>query len=262
VVVGGDGVEDADVGLYASDRELGADLEDDRDAVAHHCFSADQEVEVRVRATRGSGPLYLVAYTTDEQRTSWPSWQGTKPNRPARISTHHRSAESLYRTAAKSIFVVASGDTRGSAVAVSARHLLTNCHVLTSDDVLLKRGSTIAVAHLVRADRETDRCILSTDDVVLVPVLGVRPFNRLRIGETVFAIGAPRGQEGSISSGIISRFDSASGIDSIQVTAAISPGSSGGPLFDSYGNLIGITTYQRTDAQSINFALAADAWWK
>jgi S1-C subfamily serine protease len=78
----------------------------------------------------------------------------------------------------------------------------------------------------------------------------------------VYALGAPKGHEGSISGGLISQRAERNGVHVVQTSAAISPGSSGGPLFDARGNLIGITSFQRTDAQNINFAIAAEEWWK
>lgn len=76
----------------------------------------------------------------------------------------------------------------------------------------------------------------------------------------MFAIGAPRGLELTLSNGIISqlRVEKNDVLPMIQTTAAISPGSSGGGLFDLRGNLIGLTTSQLKDAQSLNFAIPVD----
>jgi S1-C subfamily serine protease len=48
----------------------------------------------------------------------------------------------------------------------------------------------------------------------------------------------------------------------IQFTAAISPGSSGGGLFDAHGNLVAITSYSLKGAQGINFAIPAEDFWR
>ena len=78
----------------------------------------------------------------------------------------------------------------------------------------------------------------------------------LRTNDKVYAIGSPKGLENSLSDGIVSgkRRNRKSGFD-IQFTADISPGSSGGGLFDADGNLIGITTSARKDANSLYFAV-------
>jgi S1-C subfamily serine protease len=266
LVLGGPGVQDADIGVFESENTLSKDIDEDRDAVATFCIASASTTRVSAMAYKGAGPLFLVAYETaaSESDRAWPSWSGARPKRPNKISRHKLEATELYALASKSVFVVASGTNMGSAVAISNRHLITNCHVLagTNDAIMLKQGRKIALAYLVRADREGDRCLLTTEDLVLRPVNAVRSFSDLKIGESVFAIGTPGGQEGSLSDGIISRFDRHGAIPAIQTTAPISPGSSGGPLFDAAGNLIGITTFQRTDGQNMNFALAADSWWE
>jgi hypothetical protein len=88
------------------------------------------------------------------------------------------------------------------------------------------------------------------------------PVGSLQIGEPVYAIGAPRGLELTLSNGIVSSLRPNDGSHLIQTTAAISPGSSGGGLFDARGNLVGITTLYLTDSQSLNFAVPADWIWE
>ena len=75
-------------------------------------------------------------------------------------------------------------------------------------------------------------------------------------GATVYAIGSPLGLQNTISAGIISnphRWDG--GVDYIQMSAAISPGSSGGALLDKYGQVIGITSATYTEGQNLNLAI-------
>jgi len=99
----------------------------------------------------------------------------------------------------------------------------------------------------------------------LHPITRTRSANTLQTGEHVFTIGAPKGLELSLSEGIISRLEAAEIGDAgvklprtvtrIQTTAPISPGSSGGALFDRQGALVGITTSSVRDGQNLNFAL-------
>src|SRR5439155_9860037 len=90
----------------------------------------------------------------------------------------------------------------------------------------------------------------------------VRAFGDLAVGEHVFAIGAPRGLERTLSEGLLSGLRHQPGRNLVQTSAAISPGSSGGGLFDERGNLIGITTMQLIGvAQNLNFAVAAGDYW-
>lgn len=77
----------------------------------------------------------------------------------------------------------------------------------------------------------------------------------LKVGETVFAIGAPQGLELSLSEGIVSSIREEEDRRYIQTTAAISPGSSGGGLFNADGKLVGITAFTFKHGQTLNFAL-------
>ncbi len=78
----------------------------------------------------------------------------------------------------------------------------------------------------------------------------------IEVGEIVFAIGNPLGLERSMSQGVIStKHRSFDGLTYIQTDAAINPGNSGGPLFNSRGEVVGITNMGITSAESLNFAI-------
>jgi tetratricopeptide (TPR) repeat protein len=86
--------------------------------------------------------------------------------------------------------------------------------------------------------------------------------SKLRAGTHVFALGAPRGLELTITEGLVSavrRFDREESSGLIQISAPISPGSSGGGLFDRRGRLVGITTSFVTGAQGLSFAIPNEA---
>jgi len=154
----------------------------------------------------------------------------------------------------------------GSAVAISSRLAITNCHIIedAGDDIYVGGAAdeAPAQARLVAADYAADRCVISVDRMELAPVPGIRPFDTLEVGETVFAIGNPLRLERTLSQGLLSAKRIRGERRLIQTTAAISPGSSGGGLFDSQGNLLGITSYSLAGAQAINFAIPAEDYWK
>jgi S1-C subfamily serine protease len=79
-------------------------------------------------------------------------------------------------------------------------------------------------------------------------------------------LGSPNGLELTLSSGILSGLREKKNLPYVQTTAPVSPGSSGGGLFDGYGNVVGITTFVQVDRdrinQSLNFAIPADSYWK
>ncbi len=79
-------------------------------------------------------------------------------------------------------------------------------------------------------------------------------------GENIFVIGHPQGLRFTLSTGIISRSDDAT----LQISAPVSPGNSGGPVYDEHGNLVGIVTSMvdrgmSPNAENLNFAVRADA---
>jgi S1-C subfamily serine protease len=89
----------------------------------------------------------------------------------------------------------------------------------------------------------------------------VATYGSVQMGERIFVIGHPEGLNFSVSNGIVSRTP---GNDVLQVSAPISPGNSGGPVYDEYGNLLGIVTSKvarsmEPDAENLNFAVSTDA---
>jgi len=80
----------------------------------------------------------------------------------------------------------------------------------------------------------------------------------MAVGEEVIVLGNPRGLEGSVSTGIVSAFREIGGAHYLQITAPISPGSSGGPVFSANGQVVGITTATVSRGQNLNFALGAN----
>jgi len=79
-----------------------------------------------------------------------------------------------------------------------------------------------------------------------------------RPGETVYTIGHPQGLDFSITNGIVSALrESPTDVEELQITAAISPGNSGGPIFNSRGQLVGVASKFHKDGQNLNFGIRA-----
>ena len=79
----------------------------------------------------------------------------------------------------------------------------------------------------------------------------------VEVGDHVVTIGAPLGLENTVSEGIVSALRESNGVSIIQTTASISPGSSGGPLLNDYGQVIGLTTAFAKNGQNLNFAVSS-----
>lgn len=149
---------------------------------------------------------------------------------------------------------------QGSGVVVKSNEVATNCHVVRSAERLrVQHEGKLYAAAVKFADSERDLCLLEIANLPAKPVhLGEA--KALKVGDSVFAIGSPQGLELSLSTGIVAQLRKGKGSQTpiIQTTAAISPGSSGGGLFDANGRLVGITTLYLADSQNLNFALPAE----
>jgi trypsin-like peptidase len=133
----------------------------------------------------------------------------------------------------------------------------TNAHVLTGAcNLYIKEqsGSLVAASTLLDIDADKDIAILLFPKSFPVAKLG--DSRVLQVGDRVVTIGNPLGLEQTVSEGIVSGFRKMGGTRAvIQITAPISPGSSGGGLFNGKGELVGLTTFTLQDSQNLNFAV-------
>lgn len=146
---------------------------------------------------------------------------------------------------------------QGSGVLLPSGKIATNCHVVEGGaSYLVGRGKQLVPATLYAEDGDKDICLLDTLGIVGDPVqLGKAA--GLKVGDPVYAVGAPKGLELSLSDGIVAQLRGGPP-PLIQTTAAISPGSSGGGLFDGEGRLVGLTTLYIEGGQSLNFAMPVE----
>ncbi|XGV98873.1 MAG: HhoA/HhoB/HtrA family serine endopeptidase [Leptolyngbya sp. BL-A-14] len=142
--------------------------------------------------------------------------------------------------------------------------LLTNAHVVTGADtveVTLKDGRTLE-GRVIGSDSVTDVAVVKINASGL-PTVQIGRSDNLIPGEWAIAIGNPLGLDNTVTAGIISatgRSSSQVGVPDkrvsfIQTDAAINPGNSGGPLLNDRGEVIGINTAIRADAQGLGFAI-------
>jgi len=130
-------------------------------------------------------------------------------------------------------------------------HVLENC---AKAIIKTKKGEKGTILEILNYDPELDLIIARTSLKSTKPL----PFgdsDTITIGEDILAIGNPAGLEGTVSKGIISGVREVDDIKFIQITAPISPGSSGGPVFDLAGKVIGVATAYLTYGQNLNFAM-------
>ena len=156
------------------------------------------------------------------------------------------------------VVVIKTDVGQGSGFIVAADGtILTNHHVVedaSSILVTLESGEVYRRAFVISADASRDIALLRIEGAEL-PYLALANSNDVRVGERVLLVGAPRGLDFTISDGLVSAVRVVNGSRVIQTTAAASSGSSGGPLLNASGEVIGIMTFSRIDGQNLNFAI-------
>jgi S1-C subfamily serine protease len=147
----------------------------------------------------------------------------------------------------------------GSGFFFSPNEIATNFHVIDGASRIVCRvigeKNSRAVTKVISVSKSLDLAILHVDEQG--PTLQIRDGAAPAVGEKVVAIGNPRGLEGSLSEGIISGVRLERDFSLIQITAPISPGSSGGPVLDEDGHVVGVATMTLTESQNLNFAVPA-----
>lgn len=156
---------------------------------------------------------------------------------------------------------------QGSGFIVSADGIiLTNAHVVRdAKEVTVKLTDRREYrAKVLGADPKTDIAVLRIDASKL-PVVALGKTSELKVGEWVLAIGSPFGFENTVTAGVVSAKGRSLPDDStvpfIQTDVAVNPGNSGGPLFNTRGEVVGINSqiYSRSGGyQGVSFAIPID----
>jgi S1-C subfamily serine protease len=135
--------------------------------------------------------------------------------------------------------------------------IVTNFHVIENAafaSVKLANGDVYDDVSVVSYDERRDIAILKVKGLKL-PTSMLGDSDVVKVGEKVVAIGNPLGLEKTVSEGIISSIRNMEGVNVLQTTAPISHGSSGGALFNSKGEIVGITFAGFEQGQNLNFAI-------
>jgi tetratricopeptide (TPR) repeat protein len=174
----------------------------------------------------------------------------------------------LVRRIKPSAVAIETFDTKGETVArgsgffVSFDKVITNRHVIeraSRVELQLSNGRKYPAKGVVAVDGEGDLALIQVEIprefAMPLPIIQRVPLE----GESVVVIGNPFGLEGSVSNGIVSAVREISGYGRIiQITAPISPGSSGSPVVNMFGQVIGVATLQAAEGQSLNFAVPSE----
>jgi len=177
--------------------------------------------------------------------------------------TPQQIAKNAFRATVLLVMEDAAGEplSIGSGFFVGDGQIATNLHVVegaaSGYAKLVGKEMKLNIEGWTALDKERDLIILK------VPTFGPEVISLgnsdlVEVGETVYAVGNPRGLEGTFSDGIISSIRLLDGDKLIQITAPISPGSSGGPVLNQKGEAIGVSVLSIRDGQNLNFAIPSN----
>lgn len=141
----------------------------------------------------------------------------------------------------------------------AAGSLATAAHVVEgAAEVLVRwKGKNGTASEVLRFDPNVDLIILRTS-FSNTPAVVLGDSELVTVGEGVVVLSNPQGLEGTVSQGILSGVRSLDSVKYLQITAAVSPGSSGGPVFNLSGRVIGVANATLTSGQNLNFALTSN----
>ena len=157
-------------------------------------------------------------------------------------------------------------DSSGRPVALGSGFVLKKGYVVSNHHVIKGSASGFAkrvgdkakykIRGVVAKDEARDLVILAVDEFAEDGVT-LSKASSVEVGDTVYAIGNPRGLEGTFSQGIVSSLREFTGFSLLQITAPISPGSSGGPIANDKSEVVGVAVATFRGGQNLNFAIPA-----
>lgn len=197
------------------------------------------------------------------------------PSSPAQPDHSHNTSLDSITSRIPAVVTLYTYNARGKAVAQGSGFLITsdgigvtNFHVLKGSyaaDAKLGDGRLYNVIQIKAYDPNRDIAIFQlgrktageTERPKKLPFLTLAP-REAQVGDRIATIGSPEGLTNSVSDGIVSAIRSDGGQTFLQISAPISPGSSGGPVLNLEGEVVAISTSQLVQGQNLNFAIPAD----
>ena len=183
----------------------------------------------------------------------------------AQTQTPQQIAQKAFASTVLVVTENAEGETAGvgSGFFVRSGLIATNRHVIDEAAVirvrLVNQDRFHRVDSVAAQDAERDLALLRVSSLS-APALPLGDSDALQVGETIYAVGNPIGfLEGTFSNGLVSGIRALPDSKLIQMTAPISPGSSGGPVLNEKGEVVGISTMAIELGQNLNFAVPSNA---
>jgi serine protease Do len=214
----------------------------------------------------------ILKRTTDEVEKKTTGAQAKKGDLFSTIEREEMSVkDNVERTAGAVVMVSTPGGLGSGFIITADGHVVTNDHVVQGETkitvTLFEKGKDGRIAKrkvekvkLVAINAYVDLALLKMEDQKGLPVVYLGDSDKIKMGESVYAVGNPLGLERSVSEGIVSTLNRPfEGLVYIQTTTQINPGNSGGPLFNLKGEVIGVTNMGYAFTEGLNFAIPASA---
>jgi len=178
-----------------------------------------------------------------------------------------QTAQEIARKAFGSTVLLVMEDANGQPVSLGSGFFVRDGEVASNLHVVegAARGYAKIIGQKTKYDIEGITAVDPERDLVVLKISGGRAgavalgnSESVQVGETVYAVGNPQGLEGTFSQGIISSIREVGNDKLLQITAPISPGSSGGPVLNGKGEVIGVSVATFRGGQNLNFAIPSN----
>lgn len=180
------------------------------------------------------------------------------------VSAHAQTAQEIAKSAFRSTVLLVMEDANGQPLSLGSGFFVRDGEIASNLHVIegAARGYAKPVGQKTKYDVEGITAIDAKRDLVVLKVsssrsqaLSLGNSDAVQVGESVYAVGNPQGLEGTFSQGIISSIRNIGADTLLQITAPISPGSSGGPVLNGKGEVIGVSVATFRGGQNLNFAI-------
>jgi len=182
-------------------------------------------------------------------------------------SAQAQTAQEIARKAFGSTVLLVMEDSNGQPISLGSGFFVRDGEVASNLHVVegSARGYAKIIGEKAKYDIEGITAVDPERDLVILKISGARAaalslgnIESLQVGETVYAVGNPQGLEGTFSQGIVSSIREVGTDKLLQITAPISPGSSGGPVLNDKGEVIGVSVATFRGGQNLNFAIPSN----
>lgn len=179
-------------------------------------------------------------------------------------SAHAQTAQEIAKKAFGSTVLLVMEDANGQPLSLGSGFFVRDGEIASNLHVIegAARGYAKLVGQKTKHDIQGITAVDPERDLVVLkisasgaPALSLGSSDAVQVGESVYAVGNPQGLEGTFSQGIVSSIREVGTDKLLQITAPISPGSSGGPVLNGKAEVIGVSVATFRGGQNLNFAI-------